>query len=284
MQGGKVILCSEEKTFTLSTVDNMRICKMEENRRFNNGKENKTDSSQILRNLRTEIGEEAFKEWGLGVVTAFQQKEILQHEVFFQEGNSQNKQPKMDDSALSRSENNSIWLLRDMREKECNGCSSQGWKLEEQLARKLDAYLQELSYQGTQGKEILQDLWQASEGIGVLREALSKVQKIWEPTGIQDQSTLGNNIRNTIVRRLTPVEAERLQGFPDNYTNIPWKGRSSSPDGRRYKALGNSMAVPVMQWIGKRIEAAEPVERDERAIERALYVTPVDDEDQLSLF
>jgi len=50
------------------------------------------------------------------------------------------------------------------------------------------------------------------------------------------------------IRRLTPVECERLQGFPDNYTNIP-----KAADTNRYKALGNSMAVPVMNWIGKRI-------------------------------
>jgi DNA (cytosine-5)-methyltransferase 1 len=55
------------------------------------------------------------------------------------------------------------------------------------------------------------------------------------------------------VRRLTPVECERLQGFPDNYTNIPWRGKDGAPDGPRYKALGNSMAVPVMAWIGERI-------------------------------
>jgi DNA (cytosine-5)-methyltransferase 1 len=55
------------------------------------------------------------------------------------------------------------------------------------------------------------------------------------------------------VRRLTPVECERLQGFPDGYTNIPWRGKPESPDGPRYKALGNSMAVPVMRWIGERI-------------------------------
>jgi len=54
------------------------------------------------------------------------------------------------------------------------------------------------------------------------------------------------------VRRLTPVECERLQGFPDNYTNIP-----KAADGPRYKALGNSMAVPVMRWIGKRIQMVE---------------------------
>lgn len=58
------------------------------------------------------------------------------------------------------------------------------------------------------------------------------------------------------VRRLTPVECERLQGFPDGYTNIPWRKSNQSPDGPRYKALGNSMAVPVMRWIGKQIESA----------------------------
>jgi DNA (cytosine-5)-methyltransferase 1 len=55
-------------------------------------------------------------------------------------------------------------------------------------------------------------------------------------------------MQNMAVRRLTPIECERLQGFPDNYTNIP-----KAADGNRYKALGNSMAVPVMRWIGERI-------------------------------
>ena len=57
---------------------------------------------------------------------------------------------------------------------------------------------------------------------------------------------------NMAVRRLTPRECERLQGFKDDYTVIPWK-KGESPDGHRYKALGNSMAVPVMKWIGERI-------------------------------
>jgi len=61
------------------------------------------------------------------------------------------------------------------------------------------------------------------------------------------------------VRRLTPVECERLQGFPDGYTAIPLRGRPASecPDGPRYKSLGNSMAVPVMSWIGHRINSIE---------------------------
>jgi DNA (cytosine-5)-methyltransferase 1 len=60
-----------------------------------------------------------------------------------------------------------------------------------------------------------------------------------------------------LVRRLVPVEAERLQGFPDSYTAIPWRNRSAEdcPHGPRYRALGNSMAVNVMRWIGERIRA-----------------------------
>ncbi|HCD1473666.1 Dam family site-specific DNA-(adenine-N6)-methyltransferase [Enterobacter hormaechei] len=64
------------------------------------------------------------------------------------------------------------------------------------------------------------------------------------------------------VRRLTPIECERLQGFPDNHTLIGWRGKDADecPDGPRYKAIGNSMAVPVMRWIGERIAAALPIE------------------------
>lgn len=62
-----------------------------------------------------------------------------------------------------------------------------------------------------------------------------------------------------LVRRLTPLECERLQGFPDGHTQIAWKGKPAEecPDGPRYKAIGNSMAVPVMRWIGRRIAAVD---------------------------
>ena len=58
------------------------------------------------------------------------------------------------------------------------------------------------------------------------------------------------------VRRLTPTECERLQGFPDGYTAIPYRGKPAA-DGPRYKALGNSMAVNCMRWIGRRIAETE---------------------------
>jgi len=57
------------------------------------------------------------------------------------------------------------------------------------------------------------------------------------------------------VRRLTPLECERLQGFPDGWTDVPWRGKAHAGDGVRYHAIGNSMAVNVMRWIGERIAA-----------------------------
>ncbi|WP_024470272.1 DNA cytosine methyltransferase [Treponema pedis] len=71
-------------------------------------------------------------------------------------------------------------------------------------------------------------------------------------------------LQNKKIRRLTPLECERLQGFPDNYTQIEWRGKPTEqcPDSLRYKAIGNSMAVPVMRWIGERIKRVEGVRND----------------------
>ena len=83
-----------------------------------------------------------------------------------------------------------------------------------------------------------------------------------------EQHQAGSNAKSMVnapfaVRRLTPVECERLQGFPDNHTLIGWRGKDADecPDGPRYKAIGNSMAVPVMRWIGERIAAELPAEK-----------------------
>jgi DNA (cytosine-5)-methyltransferase 1 len=74
------------------------------------------------------------------------------------------------------------------------------------------------------------------------------------------------------VRRLTPRECERLQGFPDDFTLIPYNGKPAK-DGPRYRAIGNSMAVPVMRWIGERIEMVDAI-----ADEPTLYADELFDE------
>lgn len=72
-------------------------------------------------------------------------------------------------------------------------------------------------------------------------------------------------IASSAVRRLTPRECERLQGFEDDYTLIQVRGKSAA-DGPRYKALGNSMAVPCMRWLGERIEMVEEIEVSRREV------------------
>ena len=94
-----------------------------------------------------------------------------------------------------------------------------------------------------------------------IQERATSVNPTAGPQGKGFQPDLGytlealNHTQAMQVRRLTPEECERLQGFPVGHTQIPWRGKASEdcPDGPRYKALGNSMAVPVMAWVAKRI-------------------------------
>ena len=76
--------------------------------------------------------------------------------------------------------------------------------------------------------------------------------------GGADLATKPMVMQSMAVRRLTPTECERLQGFPDGYTDI----KDKCPDGPRYKALGNSMAVPVMKWIGERIQQVDDIRKE----------------------
>jgi DNA (cytosine-5)-methyltransferase 1 len=76
-------------------------------------------------------------------------------------------------------------------------------------------------------------------------------------------------VQGMAVRRLTPRECERLQGFSDDFTQIPYRNKPADkcPDGPRYKALGNSMAVPCMAWIGRRIESARREAAERQIVE-----------------
>ena len=82
------------------------------------------------------------------------------------------------------------------------------------------------------------------------------VHKAHRAVAYKDYLRFFDTTREMKVRRLTPRECERLQGFPDDWTRIQWKGKKPEecPDGHRYKAMGNSMAVPVMRWIGQQIK------------------------------
>ena len=103
---------------------------------------------------------------------------------------------------------------------------------------------------------------QGSATIAVAVQASQSGVRFNETVGTLD-ANYGSRRHNGVmqgmqVRRLTPTEAERLMGFPDGYTAIPWRGKPADqcPDGPRYKSLGNSWAVPNVRWIGQRIDAA----------------------------
>jgi DNA (cytosine-5)-methyltransferase 1 len=104
----------------------------------------------------------------------------------------------------------------------------------------------------TQGQAIAVDLY--NQSVSDTNQTLSS-----SATDASHQGAVIVPKVSMAVRRLTPVECERLQGFPDNFTRIPWRNKPATecPDGPRYKALGNSMAVPVMRWIGERIQQFE---------------------------
>lgn len=96
---------------------------------------------------------------------------------------------------------------------------------------------------------------------GQLREGEATGALQAKPTGGYSLNYQDGVTDGYVVRRLTPRECERLQGMPDDHTRIPWKGKPAEecPDGPRYKAIGNSMAVPVMRWIGERIETVDEI-------------------------
>ena len=94
--------------------------------------------------------------------------------------------------------------------------------------------------------------------------ALCEKEVAFTIAATQDQTLFDGTKNEYIVRRLTPKECERLQGFPDDWTKVPYRGKEvdECPDGPRYKAIGNSMAVPVMRWIGERIEQVEEISKN----------------------
>jgi DNA (cytosine-5)-methyltransferase 1 len=215
-----------------------------------------TNAVATLRTLRSQIGEEAFAAWGLGILDSLQPQEVLRsrlHGLGVRCATFSRSWPI--DCAISREEDRAAWAMQSVREAKGEGCPSLGWQLPQQLATELGAYLSELPRPGAQTERFVRDLWLAGEGIGFLREALSAFQEARRPAHREGQPAL----HAMQVRRLTATECEFLQGFPRNWTLIPWRKKPASecPDGPRYKALGNSMATNVVTWIGEKIQAYE---------------------------
>ena len=244
----------------------------------------------ILSRMREEVGEEAFAKWGLGILDSLQSAEVLRQKVH---GQQLRRKTRSDGERcirkISCAQDCRAWTMQTLREAGCVRHTPPGREHAQQLFGELGAYLSVVSSSGAQQKEALRDLWKAAEGIGVLRQALSAIQEM----GKSAQGKAKPAHPSYGVRRLTVTETERLQGFPDGYTLIPsyckgapkahledvaqWLLRGNEgtmtidearilathPDGPRYRALGNSMAVPVMRWIGERIQAVHELPKEE---------------------
>lgn len=109
----------------------------------------------------------------------------------------------------------------------------------------------------TQDQTLFQPVDFRSGSVGGEGDATGTLQA--KPNGGYSLNFMPGVTNGYIVRRLTPRECERLQGMPDDHTRIPYRGKPAEecPDGPRYKAIGNSMAVPVMRWLGERIEMVD---------------------------
>ena len=164
-----------------------------------------TARNPLLRILRNAYGEETIFQWAVAVLDALQQAEVLQQGMYESsvKGETQDGD-KLDDHTLPRPEFVAKWMLRDMREHQKRGCTSQGWKPAEQYDGQSSKTLPELPLESTQTPQDLFDMWRSGEGLGLLQQALYQVQKIWKSA--MEERERGGDAMNSVVRRLTPLE------------------------------------------------------------------------------
>ena len=183
--------------------------------RYNTGyaSAQEANAGTLLSELRQQVGEEAFTKWGLGILLSVQPSEVLPQAMH---GTNIQEQAGETSSGLEQSApaSTSIGVVRTMQDLwalGCKGCSPRGWQPSEQLSRELGSLVSQLPQPHTQTRSFLRALWQASEGLGVLRQALSTLQEVGPPLTIQKESTHATSQVGRIggaglgVRRLTPL-------------------------------------------------------------------------------
>jgi DNA (cytosine-5)-methyltransferase 1 len=222
------------------------------------GHAEEADSSSALSFLREAAGAEAYAEWGAAIIAALQSPEVLQSWLHGERifGSGAFDTDNMDDIAQTFSKDMPAGIMRDLWIYGPNGRSPQGRGLVKQLAGKPTEALSVMSLVATFDESVMLNMREASKGAGVLLKALSTVQEMGRPYADEGEP----EHPAWAVRRLTPVECARLQGFPDDHTAITYRGKPAA-DGPQYKALGNSMAVPVIAWLMDRIRASASQQR-----------------------
>lgn len=208
--------------------------------------EKERNTAKILRTLWSEIGTEAFAEWGLRVLSSLQQTEVLQsrvHEEGFCVEESADKCEVKQGERSAKGEilhgTNGMSVMRWDRE---SGCSSCGRESSKQRVEQLIVTMSKLPCKDTQTEEVLQNMWSDTQGVGVLRQALSEIQKVWRSASV---------LPTYKIRKLTPRETMRLQGFPESATDLLYTNGFS--DSRIYKFAGNAVTTTVIKALAERL-------------------------------
>jgi site-specific DNA-cytosine methylase len=180
------------------------------------------DTIKALCTLRHEVGEEAFCQWANRVIAALRSEAVLHEKVHGgsvrREANNGNL---VGDDTPSREKTDSSGAMFNLWDSFRPGRPPSGREPSKQLCDKLTACVPQLPQQAASAARFMRSLWEASEGLGLLREALSALQETWRPSGNEEESTHSRYG----VRRLTPIEVERLQSWPDTWTSKRMKLR-----------------------------------------------------------
>lgn len=206
--------------------------------------------NQELQILREAYGTEALQQWGAGMLELLQQACLLRESMH--EGSVQEQTKDRDElecyAQICKSKEGTR-MLRDLRESWKNRRTSQGHESAEQQPGEPTETLQGMSLASTQKAEQLLDLWRSCQGLELLREALSEIQKARRSNGYSVSETAGGTqARKYVLRRLTPLETLRLQGLPDW-----WCNGANGSDSAIYKMAGNGLAIPCAYDVMRRI-------------------------------
>lgn len=207
------------------------------------------DTFEILQTLQKEIGEKEIAEWRSRIFDTFQQEEILRQDVYEKRLDIEQDKKKLErkeQSCECEVKNRTFDKQERMREMSINKefrCSSHGREPLQQFAREFTSIMQELSHETSQKKN-LYHLRETTQGIRLLRKALSEIQEIWE-------SSL-HEIQSIRIRKLVPIETWRLQGFTDDQF---YKAKNSGvSNSQLYKQAGNAVTVNVVDAIVGELE------------------------------
>ena len=232
------------KTAILPVVEDKNMDEVWNNKKTEMGVENeKGISGEVLSVLRKTIGEKEFSRWSFRGICLFLQKEILQQRMYAKEFLEDWKtQSEFQQFTYNSQKDEFIDIteekLRDMWKEWQTRCSPYRSRLSEQQLKQLDDFMQKLPHEDSQSETCLQDLWEACEGLWVLRETLSKIQEI-RKSFINEQRTRPHYR----IRKLTDRECFRLMNFTDEDYE---KAAAVNSRSQLYRQAGNSIVVAVL--------------------------------------